>query len=273
MEQTRAWRALAADPAVDLEALARLLVRFSQLVVDQPALAAIDINPLRVGAGEPRALEAAMTLHGPAVAEADLPRPVIRPYPDEYVTQTTMKDGTPVRIRPIRPEDEPAVVRFHHALSERTVHLRYFHSLQLEARVAHERLRQRCFIDYDREMALVVEPTTPPQAERAIYAIGRLTRQHESDEAEFALVVADAKQGQGLGKALLSRLVTIGRAEGVGRITAQMLRENAGMQRVSRALGFELRQAEELNLVNASLSLTDAEAPADFTDGTDSDAR
>ena len=80
-----------------------------------------------------------------------------RPYPSQYVAAWKMKDGTTVQVRPIRPEDEPLMVKFHATLSERTVYLRYFHMENLGARVAHERLLQKCFIDYDREMALVAD--------------------------------------------------------------------------------------------------------------------
>ena len=68
-----------------------------------------------------------------------------------------MKDGNEVVIRPIRPEDEPLMVEFHEKLSERSVYLRYFQPLKLRQRTAHERLTRICFIDYDREMALVAE--------------------------------------------------------------------------------------------------------------------
>ena len=83
-------------------------------------------------------------------------------------------------LRPIRPEDEPLVVQFHATLSEASVYLRYFHYIQYNQRVAHERLTRLCFIDYDREMALVVERKDPKSGERAILAIGRLSKVHQT---------------------------------------------------------------------------------------------
>src|SRR5439155_14885933 len=100
----------------------------------------------------------------------------IRPYPTRYMSKWTMKDGNEVMIRPIRPEDEPAMVRFHQTLSERTVYLRYFHLMNLEQRTQHERLTRICFIDYDREMALVAERRNPQTGEPEILAVGRMSK-------------------------------------------------------------------------------------------------
>ena len=86
-----------------------------------------------------------------------MPPLAIRPYPIQYVGDWTLKDGTPVIIRPIRPEDEPFMVKFHESLSERTVYLRYFDPLKLSVRTSHERLARICFIDYAREIILVAE--------------------------------------------------------------------------------------------------------------------
>src|ERR1700726_1758671 len=105
-----------------------------------------------------------------------MPNPAVRPYPTHYVGRWTTKDGTPVTIRPIRPEDEPLMVRFHGTLSERSVYLRYFHLSSLDYRVSHERLRSICFVDYDREIALVAERRNLGTVEPEILAVGRLAR-------------------------------------------------------------------------------------------------
>jgi acetyltransferase len=86
-----------------------------------------------------------------------------------------MKDRNQVTIRPSRPEDEPLMVKFHETLSDRSVYLRYFCSLSLSRRVAHERLLRICFGDYDREMVLVAERIDPGTGERRIIAVGRMT--------------------------------------------------------------------------------------------------
>jgi len=260
MEQTTIYRALKGvrgRAPVDLDALARLLVRFSQLVVEQRWIKEIDINPLFAppsanparGAGESggqglMALDARIVLHGPEVSEDQLPELSIRPYPARYASDWTSKAGMPVTIRPIRPEDEPLMVKFHTTLSEQSVYMRYFHHIQYNRRVAHERLTRLCFIDYDREMALVVESKDPNTGERAILAIGRLSKVHQTAEAEFAILVSDAYQGQGFGSELLRRLVQIGRDEKLQRIVATILSANIAMQRVSRKIGFKLKRVE-----------------------------
>ena len=256
IEQTtihKALKGVRGRAPVDLAALARLLVQFSQLVVEQRWIKEIDINPL-LAAPAPSAgtaggegiiaLDARIVLHGPDVGEAQLPKLAIRPYPVQYVSAWTSKTGMAVTIRPIRPEDEPLMVRFHATLSEESVYMRYFHYIQYNQRVAHERLTRLCFIDYDREMALVVEREDPKTGEHAILAIGRLSKLHQTAEAEFAILVSDAWQGHGFGGELLRRLVQIGRDEKLERIVATILAGNVAMQGLSRKTGFKLKRVE-----------------------------
>src|SRR5262249_43215543 len=175
-------------------------------------------------------LDARIIAHGPDVAEADFPRTAIRPYPNQYSAPWTDKSGVPLLIRPIRPEDEPLIVAFHETLSARSVALRYFHAIKLSRRIAHERLTRICFIDYDREMALVAVHTEAASGARGIVGVGRLSKVHGANEAEFALVVSDAYQNRGLGTELLRRLIQIGRNERIGRIIGDILPENGEMQ-------------------------------------------
>lgn len=181
-----------------------------------------------------------------------LPRPAIRPYPGQYVKPWKLKNKTPVIIRPIRPEDEPLLVKFHETLSEESVYNRYFNALKFSQRVAHERLTRICFNDYDREIALVAELKPARGAEKKILGVGRLSKQHGGDEAEFAILVSDAWHGQSLGTELLRRLVAIGRDEKLARITGQVLAENHAMQHVCRKAGFHLVHDPESNLFNAT---------------------
>src|SRR5581483_104320 len=160
MEQTKIYTALQGvrgRKPVDVTALAEMLVCFSELVVEQPWIKEIDINPLLASPERLLALDARVLVHGPEVREEELPRPAIRPYPVQYVGEWTMKNQERIVIRPIRPEDEPLLIKFHGKLSERSVYMRYFQPMKLSTRTAHERLTRICFIDYDREMALVAE--------------------------------------------------------------------------------------------------------------------
>jgi acetyltransferase len=264
MERTRIFKALQGvrgRPPVDLATLEQLLVRFSHLVVEQRWIKEIDINPLfaapiTASVRTPLlALDARVVLHGPDVTEAQLPKLAVRPYPSQYVMAWTLSDGTPITIRPIRPEDEPLMIKFHRTLSERSVYFRYFHPMALNTRIAHERLTRMCFIDYDREIALVAEYQDQETGEGAIVAIGRLIKVHGRNEAEFALVVSDQFQGHGLGTELLRQLLRIGRDEHLHRITADILPENRGMQRVCEKLGFRLHRSLKDQVVKAEIDL------------------
>ena len=244
MERTRIYRALrgtAGRPLVDIQALAQLLVRFSQLVADQRMISSIDINPLQASPQRLLALDARIVLHPVSLPLAQIPRLAIRPYPVQYMTTWDLRAGTRVSVRPIRPEDEPAMVEFHRTLSSRSVYSRYFTPLGLEQRIAHNRLSRLCCVDYDRVMVLVVEPSEPNPGVKPLMAIGRLTRVRGTNTAEFAILVSDQWQGLGLGKKLLTQLVQIGRVEGLSRITGDILSDNAAMKAVSRQVGFRLK--------------------------------
>src|SRR5690606_27350899 len=147
--------------------------------------------------------------HGPRTSPHDPPKRAIRPYPVQYVGEARLRSGTEVTFRPIRPEDEPLLVDVHRGVSERTVRERYFQTLGLDQRTAHDRLARVCFNDYDRDLALVVEQRDGRGATH-ILAVGRLSRITGYDEAEFALLVADEWHRQGIGTELLRRLVDIG---------------------------------------------------------------
>ncbi|HJZ48152.1 MAG TPA: bifunctional acetate--CoA ligase family protein/GNAT family N-acetyltransferase [Roseiflexaceae bacterium] len=245
IERTRIFAALQGlrgRPPVDLAALEQLMVRFSQLVVEQRWIREIEINPLLVSSRQAIALDARVVLYGPEMTEQSLPRPAIRPYPTQYIRPYTLRSGAEVLIRPIRPEDEPLIVAFHGTLSEQSVYLRYFYPMSLEQRIAHERLTRICFIDYDREMVLVAERADPSSGQRAIIGVGRLTKLRGANEAEFATVVSDAYHGQGLGSELLRRLIAIGRDERLDRVVADVLPDNRDMQQVFKKLGFRFRR-------------------------------
>lgn len=277
MEQTRIYRALKGvhgQPPVDLVALEHVLVQFSQLVVEQRWIKEIDINPLLVRWQEPEgpdpslsephtlcpfpqflALDARVVLHSPEVCPDELPQLSIRPYPSQYRSAWTMKDGTPITIRPIRPEDEPLITQFHATLSEQSVYLRYFHLMKLSQRTAHERLTRICFIDYDREMALVADYKHPETGEHEILGVARLSKLHGTNEAEFAMLISDRCQHQGLGTELLQRLIQVGRDEQLQAITAEILAENSAMQRVCEKLGFQIHGTADPSVRKAERTL------------------
>jgi acetyltransferase len=257
MEQTHIYKALKGvrgRPPVDLAGLEQLLVRFSQLVVEQPWIKEIDINPLLASPERLLALDARVVLHDASTEDKNLSKPVIRPYPSEYELPWSLRGGEQIDIRPIRPEDEPMMVKFHESLSERTVYQRYLQMLNLSQRTAHERLTRICFIDYSRQIALVAQRVDPKTGEPEIIGVGRL-QGIGGDEAEFAIVISDEEQKQGLGTELLRRLIDIGKREGVKAIMADILAENTVMQKIAEKLGFKMQRELGDTVVTARLEL------------------
>jgi acetyltransferase len=256
MEQTFIYSALKNRTDINMGALERLLVLFSLLVVEQRWIKEIDINPLLVSSDKIVALDARIIVHGADVAPESIPQIAIRPYPTQYVTPWTMPDGTHVIIRPIRPEDEPLMVKFHETLSERSVYFRYFHTMRLTQRIAHERLTRTCFIDYEREMALVVLRKDSQQSGgEEILAVGDLVKLYGTRDSEFAILVSDNWHHRGLGYELLKRLVEIGREEKLARIFGDILPENQDMQRVCDKLGFRRHYSADEGVVRAEIEL------------------
>jgi acetyltransferase len=240
METTKIYHALQGvrgRKGIDMAALESLLVRFSELVVENPRIKEIDINPLLASPDRLLALDARVVLHEAEVSDDKLPQSAIRPYPEQYVSSWKTANGKDVLIRPIRPEDEPKLIEFHKALSERSVSQRYLEPLKFSERIAHERLTRICFIDYNREMALVVEQKNS-KGEPEIVAVGRMSKIHGLPEAELAVLVRDESQGQGLGKELYRRLLLIARDEKLRKLHSNMLRDNAQGRAMCQALGF-----------------------------------
>ena len=258
MEQTKIYQALKGvrgrDP-VDLTQLQKIMVRFSQLVVEQPWIKEIDINPLLASPDHITALDARVVLHSPETPEDKLPRPAIRPYPTQYIDNWTTKQGIDVAIRPIRPEDEPLIAKFHETLSERTVFMRYLQAMNLSQRIGHERLSRLSFVDYAREIALLVLHQDPETNQPEIMGIGRLARQQGTNQAEFGLIVSDQFQHQGLGKELLQRLVQIARDEQIATIYGDVLTENNEMISLVEKLGFRMHATDRDSVLRAEIDL------------------
>jgi len=237
IEQTKIFKALKGvrgRKPVDLAALETVMVQFSQLVAEQKWIKEIDINPLLASPERLIALDARVVVYDQNTPEDKLPALSIRPYPTQYVKTVQGKDGTPITLRPIRPEDEPLISKFHETLSDRSVHLRYFSPLMLSERVTHERLARVCFADYTREIPIVAE------RQGQIIAVGRLSRLHESSAARLTMLVSDRFQGQGIGHLMLQHLLDIGRAEKLVRIIAHILADNVMMQKLCAKYGFSI---------------------------------
>jgi acetyltransferase len=257
MEQTRIFAALKSDQSmpVDVAALEHVLVRFSQMVAEQKRVKEIDVNPLLVSGGDIVALDARVILHDASVPEDKLPRLAIRPYPQHYTAQCTLRDGTPILLRAIRPEDEPLMVDFHETLSDQSVYFRYFTALSVQQRTNHARLARLCFIDYDREVALVAVHDDRLTGTSRIVGVGRLCKEHGRNEAEFAVVISDRWQRRGVGSLLLRKLVEVGREERLLRLHGPILADNVAMRALCERVGFHVRRNTNDPELEASIRL------------------
>ena len=259
MEGTNIFQALKGvrgKRPVDLANLEELLVRFSELVIENPRIADIEINPLLAGPDGMIALDARVILHPASIPDRKLPRSAIRSYPAQYASTFAGRDRTKFNIRPIRPDDEPMMVEFHRHLSERSVYYRYFSPLELSFRTSHERLTPRCFVDFDRELALVAEHVDE-NGRSSIVGVARLMREHSGDSAEIAFVVSDKFQRRGLGSYLLQQTIAIAKQEGISSIHAVVLYENSGMQNLFQRAGFNFSEPEA-GVVSVGLELREA---------------
>jgi len=146
------------------------------------------------------------------------------------------------------------MVKFHETLSDRSVYLRYFYSLSLSSRVAHDRLVRICFADYDREMAIVAD-SRDAAGQHRILGVGRLVKSHAKNEGEVAVLVSDACQNQGLGLELFRRVIQIARDENLSRVDAEILPDNFAMKKIASKLGFRIRTMDDPSSIRAVLDL------------------
>ncbi|MHB8763158.1 MAG: GNAT family N-acetyltransferase [Deferrisomatales bacterium] len=218
-------------PPANLELLQEVIVRLAYLVSDFPEIAELDINPLILSGQDVLAVDGRVLLEPTGVQSPD--HLVIRPYPTQYERHWVLASGTPVLVRPIRPEDEPMIQELFDGLSAQTIYFRFFHLIKS---MGHEQLARFCQVDYDRQIALVAIEE-PPGGERLL-AMCHLHVSSGWEEAELAVVVGDHHQRQGLGRKLVSVGMEIARERGLKRIAGMVLPENEGMLSLARKLGF-----------------------------------
>jgi acetyltransferase len=161
----------------------------------------------------------------------------IHPYPVELVEPVVLRDGAPLTVRPIRPEDADVERAFVHGLSDRTRYFRFFYQL---SELTPSMLARFTQVDYDRELALVAV-SVDAKAQEAFAGVARYIANPDRESAEFAVVVADAWQGRGVGRVLMDRLTAAARRRGLARLVGTVLRENQPMLQFTAALGFTVR--------------------------------
>ncbi len=253
MEETRVHRVLQGfrgRQSADMTGLEQFIVNFSNLLVDFPEIAEMDINPVAIALGKAYALDARIVLDLSQIGHTALyPHLVITPYPSKYVTNWQLKDTTEVTLRPIRPEDEPLEHEMLVSLSQETLRVRFFSIIK---DISHEMLVRFCNIDYDREMAIVAE--LRQEGKKRIIAIGRVIIESDSKRAEYAVLVHDDYQGNGLGYKLVDTLIGICQDKALEEIYGSVLSENNKMLAVVSKLGFKITRKPD-GISHVSLAL------------------
>ena len=255
MEETKIYKLLKNGhrnkPPVNLAKLEEIMVRFSNMIIDFPEIKEVDINPLIASKNDFFAVDARIILDTEAEKKKVEPHSnlVIMPYPVKYITPYTLKDGTQVLLRPIRPEDEPLEFELIKNLSEETKRFRFF---QVIKDITHDMLVRYCNIDYDREMAIIAEYTGPDGKKRNV-GVGRLIMDLTRRRGEFAVVVADDFQGKGLGTKLVDMTIQIADEKGLDTIYGIVMPENVRMIELCKKLGFNIRYTSEEVIVELNL--------------------
>jgi acetyltransferase len=167
------------------------------------------------------------------------PRPyshlAIRPYPEELMRASELADGTQVLLRPIKPEDEPM---WHALLASCSKESIWFRFRYLFKQTTHEMATRFCFIDYDREIGIVAE--VEEAGERKLLGVGRLVADADHTNAEYAVLVADAYQGKGLGALLTDYCLEICQNWGINTVLAETSPQNRRMLSIFQHRGFKL---------------------------------
>jgi acetyltransferase len=239
MEETEVYRMLQGyrgKPPADLRQLEQIIVSFSNLVVDFPEMAEMDVNPIAIADGKAVALDARIIIDPDALgdnAEAPYPHLAIAPYPTRYVITWRLADGTEVLLRPIRPEDEPLEYELLTSCSRETLNSRFLEGLE---HVTHEMLTRVCNIDYEREVEIVAE--VRDGSRRRLIGTARLTIEPDFGSGQFGLLVHDDYQGKGLGYKLSDMLIGIAQEKGLAKFRGYILTGNKKMVRLVKKLGF-----------------------------------
>ncbi len=237
-------------PASNVEALCLALTQVSQMIVEMPEVAALEINPLLIDEQGVFALDAQILIAPPT--EASERRLAIRPYPKELEEEFRLPNGRLVLLRPIRPEDEPSHHDFLAQCSPDDLRLRFFHLIR---RLPHAEMARLTQIDYDREMAFVAVAQKPNGAGTETLGVVRTFTDLHNDKAEYAVLVRSDMKGQRLGWKLMDKIIRYSTSRGTRRIVGLVLSDNRKMLDMVHRLGFTSRRVQDDDIMEVDLDL------------------
>jgi acetyltransferase len=251
LSRTRIYRLLHGYgdcPPADIDALCLTLVQVSQMIIDLPQIATLEINPLLVDDKGVYAVNAQILIAWPT--EASERRLAIRPYPKELEEEFVTPSGRAVTLRPIRPEDEPAHHDFIAKCSPEDLRLRFFHLIR---RLPHAEMARLTQIDYDREMAFLATAEKPDGSGPETLGVVRTITDLHNDKTEYAILVRSDMKGQRLGWKLMDKIIRYTRSRGTKRIVGLVLADNRKMLDLVHRLGFESRRVPDDDLMEVEL--------------------
>ncbi|MCS7468052.1 bifunctional acetate--CoA ligase family protein/GNAT family N-acetyltransferase [Stieleria sp. ICT_E10.1] len=256
VQSLKAWPLLQGEPGrpgINLNRLVEVLMRLSYLVADYPEITELDVNPLWVTSHDVIALDARIVVDHDAVLHPVRPYShlAIRPYPDEYTKRVILKDSTAILLRPIKPEDEPMWHRLLASCSPESLHMRFRYMFKASS---HEMATRFCYIDYDREIAIVAEDED--DGHRKLLGVCRLVADADHHEAEFAILVGDPWQGIGLGSVLMDYCLGICADWGIRSVVAEMAPRNSRMITMFSNRGFVMDRSQSDDVVIARKRLS-----------------
>ena len=256
--RTRVYRQLQGyrdRPAADLSAIELTLTRIAQIAADLSRVKELDINPLLAGADGVVALDARVRIGANGEGSRRL---AIRPYPRELEKTVSADNGVHYLLRPILPEDEPALHRAFAHLTPEQIRLRFFAPMKQLSHMAAARFTQ---IDYDRDMALIITDPDEVPGEAELYGAVHIHADPDGEKAEYSIIVRHDLTRQGLGRLLMEHVIDYARKRGIGTINGDVLRENQPMLALCRELGFEEHvDPDERDIIRVSLPLDTAGA-------------
>ncbi len=235
-------------PAANLDAVCLTLMQVSQLIADVPELVEMDINPLFADERGVTVVDARMKV---APAKADPNRLAIHPYPKWLEETILLRDGRPVLLRPIRPEDEPAHHVFISKLTPEDIRFRFFH---YKAALPHSEMARLTQIDYDREMAFIAI-ARDAHGEPETLGVIRSVTDPDNRHAEFSMVTRSDLKGQGLGRRMMRKMIDHCRSRGTLEFIGDVLAENKPMLSFLDHFGFMVSDSGEEGILRVSYRL------------------